>query len=156
LAQRQNTDIYWTIFMPTFLKRHPFIGLVFIIGIPILTIYLISFLCAKSGFLYNFPIPIQDCMMTKTTLKGAVIDIRGKSISNVEIYFENTPVDNSTPVKRTISSDENGHFGPESIHFFKCEPINFTIRAAGFHEKTISYILELLPSELKITLERSS
>jgi hypothetical protein len=94
--------------------------------------------------------------MTKTTLKGSVIDTQGNPIPNAEIYLENTPVDNSTPVKRTVFNDASGHFGPESIHFFRCEPINFTIRAAGFHEKTVSYVLDLLPSELKITLERSS
>jgi len=123
---------------------------------PIVTVYLISFLCAKSGFFYNFPIPIQDCEMTIATLKGTVIDTQRNPIPNAELYFENSPVDNSTPVKQTVGNDESGHFGPKSIHFFKCEAVNFTIRATGFREKRVSYVLELLPNELTITLERSS
>ena len=75
--------------------------------------------------------------MTKAILKGNVIDTQGKPVPNVEIHFENTPIDFSTPVKRTISGDKSGQFGPESIHFFKCEPINFTIRAATFHETRV-------------------
>jgi len=105
-------------------------------------------------------IPIQDCERTKATLNGSVIDKQGNPISKAEIYFENTPVDLSTPVKRTIYSDKTGHFGQEPIFFFKCEPINFTIKAAGFRKKTVSYILDYglrnsLPKELNITLEKA-
>ncbi len=147
--------------MPTFLRRRPIIGLVFIIGIPILTIYVISFLCAKSGFFYGMGIPIQDCEMTKTILQGTVIDTHGEPIPNTEIYFANTPVDNSTPVKHQILTNQFGNFGPEPIRFFKCEPINFTFTAIGFRSKSTSYILDYgllnsLPNELTITLERSS
>jgi hypothetical protein len=121
--------------LPALLKARPIIGIAFIIGMPLITVYLISFLCAKSEFFYDFPIPIQDCEMTETTLKGSVIDIQGNPIPNAEIHFENTPVDNSTPVKREILSDKNGNIGPESISLFKCEPINFTVSASGFRKK---------------------
>ena len=142
--------------MPKHLKSHPFIGIAFLVGVPLLTIYMISLVCAKSGFFTNFPMLIQDCEMTVATLKGRVVDKEGNPIPNAEVYFENSPVDNSTPVKQTVSNNKSGHFGPTSIHFFKCEFVTFTIRATGFHEQTVTYAFELLPRDLIITLERSS
>jgi hypothetical protein len=146
--------------MSLFFKRRPIIGLIILILIPFLVAYLLIFLCFFSSGAGGFVIPIQDCEMTKTTLQGTVVDMLGKSVADAKISYENTPVDRSTPVKRTLATDEKGHLGPESISFFKCEPINFTITANGFREKTASYILDYgllnsLPGELNITLERS-
>jgi hypothetical protein len=147
--------------MRSYLKRYPIVGIIFLILSPIAVVYSISFLCAKSGFLNGLSIPPQDCEMTKAILKGHATDTQGNPIPNAEIYFENTPVDNSTPVKHRILANESGNFGPEAISFFKCEPINFTFNATGFREKTASYILDYgllnsLPNELTIKLERSS
>ncbi len=147
--------------MRSFLKHYPIVGIIFLILSPIAVVYSILFLCAISGFLNGLSIPPQDCEMTKATLKGNVIDTHGNPIANAEIYFENTPVDNSTPAKHRILAHESGDFGPETISFFKCEPINFTFSANGFQVKTASYILDYgllnsLPNELTIKLERSS
>jgi hypothetical protein len=103
---------------------------------------------------------VQDCMMTGATIAGVVRDSAGEPVANAEIYIENDPIDFSTPVRRTLYTDEEGRFGPESVSYFMCENVSFTVTADGFEPQTVSYILDQglrnsLPNQIQITLERS-
>ena len=128
---------------------------------PMVICYLFVTHLVSSGSFHGLPLPIQDCEMTSTTLRGKIIDVSGNAIPNVSILIENRPIDFSTSVKRQLQTNQNGVFGPERMAFYKCETIDFTFSANGYHSKTVSYILDYglsysMPEVLSITLERSS
>jgi hypothetical protein len=63
-----------------------------------------------------------------------------------------------TDINLTLTTDENGRFGPKQVSIFRCETLKLTVSAAGSSEQTFSFLADKelsnsIPDDLVVTLQ---